>query len=119
MASIRSATFFAAISSASSLLTSLEAADAAVLVLEAVLDAAPPQPVSTPAHRARAVTAAASFLVSIFLIVCLFLSCGMNYGLNRTKGTGKRDEKKALLSCGWHDKKALTVQSFFGTTNSS
>ena len=51
-ASIRSATFFAAISSASSLLTSLEAADAAVLVLEAVLDAAPPQPVSTPAHRA-------------------------------------------------------------------
>ena len=49
---------------------SLEAEDAAVL--DAVPEAAPPQPVSTPAHRARAVTAAASFLVSIFLIVLSF-----------------------------------------------
>ena len=63
------------------------------LVLDAVLEAAPPQPVSTPAHRARAVTAAASFLVSIFLIV-LVLSCWINCGLNQTKGTGKRDEKR-------------------------
>ena len=61
--------------------------------LDAVLEAAPPQPVSTPAHRARAVKAAASFLVSIFLIV-LVLSCWINCGLNQTKGTGKRDEKR-------------------------
>ena len=61
--------------------------------LDAVLEAAPPQPVSTPAHRARAVTAAASFLVSIFLIV-LVLSCWINCGLNQTKGTGKKDERR-------------------------
>jgi hypothetical protein len=67
MASIRSATFFAANSSASSPETSLLAADPAVLEA-VVLLAAPPQPVSTPAQRARAVRAAAALWMVRFLI---------------------------------------------------
>ena len=39
---------------------------------EAVLEAAPPQPVSTPAHRARAVRAAAVLRMLRFLIVFSF-----------------------------------------------
>ena len=63
----QSATFFAANSSASSPETSLLAADPAVLEA-VVLLAAPPQPVSTPAQRARAVRAAAALWMVRFLI---------------------------------------------------
>ena len=75
MASIRSATFFAAISSASSLLTSLAAVlDAASLEAAVLLEALLPQPARVPTQSARAAeTATVFFQLSLrMVLVCSF-----------------------------------------------
>ena len=85
---------------------------------EAVPEAAPPQPVSTPAHRARAVRAAAVLRMLRFFILFSFPDVGKIR--HRTEGYRKENRQKTgSFACEMAKQKDPVSYRLFGTTNSS